>query len=140
MDRGNFPSPASSCAPYIPANIYWSLRRLENILQDMSWRRFQNVFSAKIFRLPRRLENVLEDQKLLCWRRLEDVFKMSSRRFQGMFSRCIQDVFKTCLQHVLKTSWRQTKCLLEISASKKSKSVSDKSISHLYISGKLRGI
>ena len=37
-------------------------------------------------------------------------------------------------------SWRQTKCLQEISDSKKSKSVSDKSLSHISISGKSRWI
>ena len=56
------------------------------------------------------------------------------------FSRRLQDVFKTYLQEVFKKSWRQTKCLLGISVSNKSKSVSDKSISHISISDKSRRI
>ena len=100
-----------------PANICWS------------WRRLQNILSVTIFRLPRRFEDVLqmrlkdvlEDEKLLRWRRLEDVLK-------------------TCLEDVLKTSWWQTKCLLGISLSNKSKSVSDKSTSHISISDKSRRI
>ena len=92
-----------------PANICWS------------WRRLQNVLSVTIFRLPRRFEDVLqmrlkdvlEDEKLLRWRRLEDVLKMS---------------------------WGQTKCLLGISLSNKSKSVSDKPTSHICISAKSRRI
>ena len=74
-------------------------------LQDMSWKRFQRVFCVTIFRFPRVLktswrclEDVLEDEKVLRWRRVEDVLK-------------------TCLEDVLKTSWRQTKYLLGISAS-----------------------
>ena len=100
-------------ACYFPANICWSSRRL----QDMSWRRLQHVFSVTILRLPRRLEDVLEDEKLLRWRRLEDVLK-------------------TYLEDVLKTSWRQTKCLLRISVSNKPKCVSNKSIFHKSISDK----
>ena len=42
-------------------------------LQDMSSRRFQDVFIVTIFRLPRRLQNVFQD-----------VFKMSSRRLQDV--------------------------------------------------------
>ena len=107
------------------ANIFWS------------WRHLQNVFSVTIFRLPRRLEDVLqirledvlEDEKLLSWRRLEDVLKT-----------CLEDALKTRLEDVMKKSWRQTKCLLEISLSDESKSVSDKSISHISISGKSRRI
>ena len=38
---------------------------------------------------------VLGDQKLLRWRRLEDVLKT-----------CLEDVLKTCLEDVLKMSWR----------------------------------
>ena len=71
-----------------------SWRRIE----DMSWKRLQDVFSITIFCLPRRfqdvfktssrcLQDVMEDEKLLRWRRF-------------------QDVFKTCLEDVFKTSWR----------------------------------
>ena len=101
------------------ANICWSSR----CLQDMSWRRLQHVFSVTILRLPRRLEDVLEDEKLLRWRRLEDVLKT-----------CLEDVLKTCLEDACKTSWRQTKCFLKLSVSNKSKCVSNKSgISQIYI-------
>ena len=55
----------------------------------------------------KRLEDVLEDDRLLTWRRLEDVFK---------------------------TYWRETKCLLGISISNKSKCVSNKSIFYKSIS------
>ena len=65
--------------------------------------------------LARRLQDVLEDETLLCWRRLEDILK-------------------TCLEDVLKTLWRETKYLLGISVSKKSKCVSNKSILHKSIS------
>ena len=58
-------------------------------LQDMFSRRLEDVFSVTILRLPRCLQDVLEDEKLLRWRRVEDVFK-------------------TCLEDVLKTSWRPT--------------------------------
>ena len=70
----------------------------EDVLKK-SWRSFQD------------LSHVLEDQKLLRWRRLQD---MSWRR--------LQDV------------QRQTKFLLVISVSNKSKCVSDKSLFHkLYL-------
>ena len=62
------------------------------------------------------LEDVLEDEKLLHWRRLQDVLKT-----------CLEDVLKTCLEDVLKTLWRQAKYLLGISVSNKSKCVSNKS-------------
>ena len=93
----------------IPASVCWS------------WRRLQNAFSVTIFHLPRRLED-------MSWRRLEDISPL-----EDMPSRRLQDVFKTFSRHVCKTSWRQIKCLLEISISKISKSISDKSISHVYI-------
>ena len=86
-------------------------------LQDISCRSFQNVFSVTILHLPSRLQNVFEDKKLLYWRRLQDILKT-----------CLEDVLKTCLKDVLKTLWRQTKSLLGISASNKSKCVSNKSI------------
>ena len=117
-----------------PANICWF------------WRRLEDVFSVTIFRLPRHLqdvlrdvfkmsprclqevfarclEDVLEDEKLLHWRRIEDVLKT-----------CLEDVLKTCLEDVCKASWRPTKCFLELSVSDKSKCVSNKSgISQIYI-------
>ena len=50
----------------------------------LSPRRLQDVFSVIIFCLPRRLQDVLEDEKLLRWRRVEDVCKT-----------CLENVFKT---------------------------------------------
>ena len=109
--------------------------------QDMSWRRLQHVFSVTIVRLPRRLEyvlktcleDVLEDQKLLRWRRLEDVLKTC---IEDVLKVCLEDVLKTCLEDVLKTLWRQTKFLLGIFVSNKSKCVSSKSVFHGSISDK----
>ena len=64
----------------------------------------------------RRLEDFLET----C---LEDVLKI-----------CREDVLKTCFEGVFKASWKQTKRLLGISVSSKSKSVSNKSLFHRSIS------
>ena len=71
--------------------------------QDMSWRRLQDVFSVRIFRLPRGPQ---------------DVFKRSSRRLANTswrhLSRRLEDVFKTSsktkncyAEDVLKTSSRR---------------------------------
>ena len=93
----------------------------------MSLRRLQHVFNTSLL-LPRRvgdvwqrrLEVVLEDEKLLHWRRnvlktcLEDVLKT-----------CLKDALKACLEDILKTLWRQTKYLLGISVSNKSKCISN---------------
>ena len=96
-----------------------SWRRLE----DMPWRRLQNVFSVTIFRLLRRLDDVLEDvlkkpwiclenalegENLLCWRRLPDFFKtclqdVFETYIEDVFKTCLQDFFKICLQDVFKT-------------------------------------
>ena len=73
-------------------------------LKDMSWRRFQNVFSVTIFRFPRRLEDVLKAS----WKR-------KNCYAEGVLKICLQNVLTTCLQNVFKPSWRQTKCLLGIS-------------------------
>ena len=108
-------------------------------LHDMSWRRLQYIFiSVTIFRLPRRLEDVLKTFWRCLGRWKIVMLKTSSRAFKT----CLEDVLKTCLkdilkeyfQNVLKMSWRQTKCLLGISVYNKSKSVSNKFISHKYIS------
>ena len=57
---------------YIPANICWSSRRLEDVFKTC----FRNVF-VTIFRLPRRLGDVL---KTSC----EDVLKTSRRRLEDV--------------------------------------------------------
>ena len=115
----------------VPANICWS------------WRRLQHVFRVTILRLRRRLEDVLQ-------RDLEDVLKTSCKTSwktkncyaEDVLKTCLEDVLKTCLEDVLKTyledvfktSRRQTKFLLVISVSNKSKCVSNKSIFHKSIS------
>ena len=55
-------------------------------LGHTSSRRLQYVFSVTMFRRPRRLQvvlrdvfKILEDEKLLRWRRVENIFKTSSR-------------------------------------------------------------
>ena len=83
----------------------------------MSWRRLQRKNFSSFKTSSRRLQDVLENKKLLRWRRLQDVLKAYP-----------EDVFKT--------SWRQTKCLLVISVSNKSKCVSNKSMFHKSISDK----
>ena len=90
----------------------------------------QDVFNVTIFLLPRPLEDVLK----IFWRRLEDILQdvlKTSWKKKNIYSK---DVLKTCLEDVLKTSCKQTKCLLGISASKKSKCVTNKSIFHKSIS------
>ena len=113
------------------------------LLEDMSWRHVLKTFSKRLQydnfsssktswrRLVktswRRLENILEEKKLLCWRRLED---MSSKRLDDMSSKRLQDVLETNKMLTGNIS----------SVSKKSKSVSDKSTSHISISDKSRRI
>ena len=60
---------------------------LQDVLKTSSrhvFKTFEDVFSVTIFRLPRRLEDVLQEEKLLRWRRAEDIFKTS-----------LEKVFKT---------------------------------------------
>ena len=92
-------------------------------LQDISWRRLQNVFSVTICCLGTHFEDVLKTCRKTSWRRL-------GRKK----NRYAEDVLRICLEDVLKTSWSHTKCLLGISVSNKSKSVSNKSIFHKSIS------
>ena len=42
-----------------------TIERTNLLVSIMSSRRFQNVFSVTVFRLPRRLQDVLKDAKLL---------------------------------------------------------------------------
>ena len=93
-------------------------------LQDMSWRRLQPL------------------------RRIEDVFKTSRKTSSRRLGRRKIVTLKTCLRHALKTSWkhvlktsrRQTKFLLVIFVSKKSKCVSNKSLFHKLCLRNLRRI
>ena len=105
---------------FYQANICWSSRRL------------QHVFSVTILRLPRRLEDVLKTFSRPLTRRLQDV--LEDEKLLGW--RRLQDVLKTYLEDVFKTSRRQTKFLLVISVSNKSKCVSNKSMFHKSISDK----
>ena len=82
-----------------------------------------------------------------CWRRLEDVFKTSRKTSWRRLGRRKIVTLKTswrCLEDMswrrLKTSRRQTKFLLLISVSKKSKCLSNKSLFHKLYLRKLRGI
>ena len=91
-------------------------------LQDISWRRLQNVFSVTICCLGRRFEDVLKTSRKTSWRGL-------GRKK----NRYAEDVLRIFLENILKTSWSHTKCLLGISVSKKSvfhKSISDESIAN----------
>ena len=86
-----------------PANICWS------------WRRLHHVFSV------RHLEDILQDVLKTSW-------KTKNCYAEDVLKTFLEDVLKTCLEDVLKTLWRQTKYLLGISVSNKSKCVSNKSI------------
>ena len=70
-------------------------------LQDMFWRCIQHVFRN----LKKSCKDVLEEEKLLCWRRIEDVT-------------CWGHVFKASQRHVLKTFWthvskKSSRCLVK---------------------------
>ena len=74
-----------------PSKRLLVLKTSSTRLQDMSWRHLQYVFSIIILRLPRRLEDILQDEKLLHWRRLED---MSSRCFEDISWRRLEDTME----------------------------------------------
>ena len=84
-----------------------------------------NFSSSKTAR--RRLKDVLQI-------RLEDVLEEKNCYAEDIFKTSWRHVFKTSWWHVFKTSWRQTKCVLEIYVSSKSKCVSKKPIFHKSIS------
>ena len=69
--------------------------------QSLSFRYTNNELTQQTFA---GLEDLLENEKLLRWRRLEDVLKI-----------CPGDVLTTCLEDLLKILWRQTKYLPGIS-------------------------
>ena len=131
-------------SPILPSKYLLVLKKSWRRPQDLSWERLQHVFSITILRLPRTLQDVLktfsrplarclqdvlEDEKLLRWRRLQDVLKT-----------CLEDILKTYLEDVFKTSRRQTKFLLVISVSNKSKCVSNKCLFHKLCLRNLRRI
>ena len=125
-------------------NVFLFTKTSARRLQDMSWTRLKDVFSKTISRFLRCLQYMLQ-------RRLQDIFKTSSRRhgrqiivtlkassrrLQDMSSRRAQDIYWNCLQDVSKTfvlkiSWRQvfTRKESTTSASNKPKSIPSKSIS-----------
>ena len=104
---------------YIPANICWSSR---HVLKTSSTRLQLNNFTS--FKMSwRRLEDVLKT----FWRRLEDIL-------QDVLKTSWRYVLKMSWKNILKTLWRQTKYLLGISVSNKSKCVFNKSIFHKSIS------
>ena len=80
-----------------PANICWSLR---HILKTSSIRLQRNNFSSSKTSW-RRLEDILEDEKLLRWRRIEDI---SWRRLEDMSWRRLEDL---SWRHVLKMSGKR---------------------------------
>ena len=121
----------TAASVFIPVKICWSSTRLQrnNFTSfKTSWRRLAKTFW-------RRLEDVLEDEKLLRWRRLEDVLKTC---LEDVLKTCLEDVLKTYLEDVFKTSRKQTKFLLVISVSNKSKCVSNKSMFHKSVSDKCK--
>ena len=79
-------------------------RRLQDmssrLLQDMSSRRLQDVFKTSlqdVFKASStHLQEVLEGIKLLCWRRVEDVFK-TNKYLLGLFYRA---PLRNCLFYV----------------------------------------
>ena len=76
----------------------------------------------------RHLQDVKFDEKLLRWRRLQDILKTC---LEDVLNTYLENILKTCLEDVFKMSWRQTKCLSGISVSNNSKCVylwSNKSI------------
>ena len=63
--------------------------------------RLEDVWKMSWRRFSRRLEDILKTS----WRRFEDVFETSWRR--------LEDVLKTFLQDVLKTSWKRLEDVLK---------------------------
>ena len=99
-------------------NIWWMIKCPSKhllVLKTSSTRLQRNNFTSSKTswrHLARRLEDVLEDEKLLRWRRLEDVLKTC---LEDVLKTCLEDVLKKCLEDLLKILWRQTKYLLGIS-------------------------
>ena len=69
------------------------------------WRDFQIYISVPLSSNPANISCFL--------RRLQDLFKTSSRRLQDIFKTCLQDVLQLYLQDVFKTSWKTNKCYTE---------------------------
>ena len=109
----------TAASVFIPVKICWSSTRLQ-----------RNNFTS--FKTSwRRIHRHLGRRKIV-------TLKTSSRRFEDMSWRRLEDVLKTYLEDVFKTSRRQTKFLLVISVSNKSKCVSNKSMFHKSVSDKCK--
>ena len=66
------------------------------LFSKTSWIRLEDVFSVTFFHLPRRLQDVFKGSSRRVFKTSsKDVFKTSSRRLQNVFARRLQDVFKT---------------------------------------------
>ena len=94
---------------YIPTNICWSWRRLQDVFpQEMSWSCLQHVFSVTIARLPRRLEDILKTSCKTCWRRLGRrkivTLKTSSRRLEDMSLGRLEDMSWRRFEDVMETN------------------------------------
>ena len=108
---------------YLSSKHLLVLKTFWRRLEDMSWRSLQHVFSITTF------EDVFRKTKNSY---AEGVFKTYWKTcLENVLKTCLEDVLKAYLEEVFKTSWRQTKCLLGISVSNKSKceSIFNKSIS-----------
>ena len=110
----------------ISVEIYHFLPSKHLVFSKTSSRRFENVFSVTIFRLPKSLEEICNTSSKnvikTSYRRLQDVFKTFSRRLprslQAVFARrLLQDVFKkTSYYYVLTTSWKKKNVTLKTSS------------------------
>ena len=110
-------------------NIYSGYLYLTNISQIYIWQFyvFQDVLKTSWRYLARHLEYVFKVYSKRLGRRKIFTLETSSRSLEDMTWR---HNLKTSWRHVLKTLWRQTKYLLEISVSRKSKFVPNKSVFH----------
>ena len=132
--------------------VFYAIKR---VYTQQTFVGFQDVLKTSSARLQR---NNFRSCKT-SWRGLEDVFKTSpktssrrlgrrknvtmkasSRRLEDVLKTCLEGVLKTYLEDVFKTSQRQTKVLLVISVSNKSRCVSNKSLFHKLYLRKLRRI
>ena len=116
LQRNNFSSSKTSSRR--PAKTPWRHLTSTRHPEDVSWTR---------------LKDALEDKKLLRWRCLQDVVKtyledVLKTCLENVLKICLEDVLKTCLEDVCNTFWKQTKFLLELSVSNKSKCTPNKSI------------
>ena len=88
------------------------IERTNLLVSIMSSRRFQDVFSVKVFRLPRRLQDVLTDAKLLHWRLVADIFKTNKCLLGQSILVLIINIFKTyhLLRHRKLAFWHSSHC------------------------------